>query len=66
MKNPNCDNIHCTKANGEVRLLPTGGDGNMIVCRSCYEHEMAFRRSFSKRGVKPDLPSWESLKVYEG
>jgi hypothetical protein len=56
---------------GEVRLLPTGGDGNAILCRSCLEHEISIRRrrnaelAAQKTGTSFDLPKWEDLKVYE-
>lgn len=67
MSNPNCDNDKCLSATGEVRVLPTGGDGNLILCRACFEHELRFRVT-RNRYLSPDcrfaLPSWESLKVY--
>lgn len=62
--NPNCDNNKCKRADGEVRLLPTGGDGNMILCRDCYEHEMRYRRERVAAGEPFDLPAWNELKVY--
>lgn len=49
----------------ETRLLPYGGGGNIIVGRESYEKEMAFRRERIRAGVPFDLPSWESLRVYE-
>ena len=62
---------------GEVRVLPTGGDSNAILCRSCYFREMKYRRDRNHPNAKMlgygpvldesakfDLPSWESLKVY--
>lgn len=68
MKNPNCDNDKCTASNGQVRVLPTGGDGNAILCRACFEHELRFRRE-RNRDLSKDcqfkLPTWETLKVYE-
>lgn len=64
--NPNCDGTHCEQADGEVRLLPTGGDGNAILCYACYLHEMAYRKDLVKGQMPPDLPAWKSLKVYEG
>lgn len=66
--NPNCDGSHCSRPQGEVRLLPTGGGGNLIVCRACFEHEMRWRRDRNREladDCKFDLPAWESLKVYE-
>lgn len=67
MTNPNCDGGQCRKVTGEVRVLPTGGDSNGILCRDCYAYEMQFRRE-RNRDLSPDcqfaLPAWESLRVY--
>lgn len=60
---------------GEVRLLPyDGGDGNSIVCQTCYEHIMLDRLAEAtelitsgKAGIGytfPDFPTWTNLKVY--
>jgi len=70
-QNPNCDGSHCRSKTGEVRKLPTGGSSgsNIIYCRACYEHEMAYRRdrNASVVGIIPyPLPKWEDLEVYEG
>ena len=55
---------------GESRLLPTGGGGNAILCRSCFEREITFRkevnasiRNLSTRS-RFELPAWSSLKIY--
>ena len=66
-RNNMCDGSRCKLPNGEVRLLPTGGDGNMIYCRACYEHEMSYRRERNRdMGYAAfELPKWEDLKVYE-
>jgi len=59
-----CDFNHATPR--EVRLLPTGGGGNTIVCQTCYYKEMRRRREdTNERGVDNDIPTWESLKVYD-
>jgi hypothetical protein len=49
----------------QVRLLPTGGGGNAILCRACFRREMAYRYD-RNREVKGsfDIPVWDSLKVY--
>jgi hypothetical protein len=68
VKNPNCDNDKCVSATGEVRVLPTGGDGNAILCRRCFCHEMDYLRERNKELGKDcqfKLPSWESLEVYK-
>lgn len=67
MKNPNCDNDKCTSATSEVRVLPSGGDSNLILCRACFNHEIRFREERNQKladdcKIKP--PHWESLKVY--
>lgn len=67
MKNPNCDNDKCTEANGETRVLPTGGDSNAILCFACYLHEMRFRRERNRDLAKENqfaLPAWRDLKIY--
>lgn len=67
MKNPNCDNDKCAQADGEVRVLPTGGDSNAILCRECFLHEIRFRQ-YRNMGLADDckfkLPRWEDLKIY--
>ena len=68
MKNPNCDNDKCTDPKGEVRVLPTGEQGNAILCRDCFRHELRFRVERNRElgeGCKFDLPTWDSLKVYK-
>ena len=70
LKNPNCDNDKCTHADGLVKVLPLGGDGNLIVCYSCYLHEMRYRaaRNRETKGADRDnwkIPKWQDLRVYE-
>jgi hypothetical protein len=65
--NPNCDGDHCRSDIGDVRLLPTGGGSNLILCRPCYEHEIAWRRSRNNdlaEWARFDLPAWADLTVY--
>lgn len=73
-KNPNCDNEHCREPHGEIRVLPTGpkdpisGDGcsNALLCRACFDHEIRWRKERNSEVWKPfDLPTWESLRIYE-
>lgn len=65
--NNNCDGDKCRATSGEVRVLPTGGDSNAILCRSCFNYEIAFRLE-RNRQLSADcafkLPAWESLRVY--
>src|SRR5215510_726538 len=63
--NPNCDGDHCTHSKGEVRVLPYGGGGNLILCQACYEHEINWRKERNREVASPfGLPTWESLRVY--
>ncbi len=67
MKNPNCDNDKCLSSNGEVRVLPSGGDSNLILCRSCFRHEINYRIQRNKELGKDcqfALATWNSLKIY--
>lgn len=64
-KNPDCDGSdESCKGSLEVRILPTG-DSNLILCRDCHAHEMAFRRERARSGIPFEIPAFESLKVYE-
>lgn len=68
MQNPDCQGGVCLSNKGEVRVLPAGGDANMILCRPCFFHEIAYRKERNKQLGKDcqfRLPSWDSLKVYE-
>jgi len=63
----NCDGSG-PHASGEVRVMPTGGDGNLILCRHCWNREVEYRRDRNKAlgdFAKFALPTWESGKVYE-
>lgn len=71
MSNPNCDGSG-PHSGEEVRVLPTGGSSNAILCFSCYRREMVYRRQRNSALATPQLsedakfklPAWESLKVY--
>lgn len=66
-KNPNCDGERCTSEKGEVRILPIGGGANLILCRACFEAEIAYRKERNKELAPEnrfDLPEWEALEVY--
>lgn len=68
MQNPNCDGAHCVSTSGEVRVLRSGGDSNLILCHACYRHELTWRRERNRELSKDaqfQLPDWESLKVYD-
>ena len=63
----NCDGSG-PHASGDVKLLPTGGDSNAILCRQCWENELAYRRDRNRSlGVfaQFDLPSWQDANPYD-
>lgn len=69
MENLNC-NGSGPHAAGEVRVMPMGNEpmhGNLILCRSCWQHEIEWRR---QRNIglgdfaKFDLPQWDSAPIY--
>lgn len=68
--NPNCNGEHCVNITGEVRLLPLGKQpdhGNLILCRTCFNHEIAWRKQRNLEladSAAFSLPKWEDLKVY--
>lgn len=54
----------------EVRVLPLGSNphhGNLILCRACFEREIAFRRERNRELARANwfaLPAWDSLAKY--
>jgi len=63
--NPNCDNYNCTNQNKESRILPIGNNCTLILCKSCYEHEMEYRKKCITEHVQNyELPKWEDLEIY--
>jgi len=67
--NPNCEADYCNESDGEVRLLPSGGDSNSILCHRCYKAEIIWRQDRNRElavWARFKLPTWESLKVYKG
>lgn len=73
IQNPDCCGGHCQRETGEVRVLPISRDphhGNVILCRACFEREIAWRKE-RNRELPADallafaLPKWEDLKVYD-
>jgi hypothetical protein len=60
-----CDMEQCGTTTGELRVLPETGENNSIVCRSCYEGIMAYRRREFPNVVRYGIdPKWETLNVY--
>lgn len=62
-----CDVGHTT--GNEIRKLPTGGGGNILVCRSHFLVEMEFRKNMIAKGYttwgRCEIPAWEQLEVYK-
>lgn len=68
MINPNCGGRGPCILNGEVRVLPTGGDSNAILCKLCYRREIEYRKSRNLElgtAFQFELPAWDTLKVYD-
>ena len=67
LMNPECSGSGPCILGGEVRVLPTGGDSNAILCRLCFNREIAWRKERNRELAKDcafKLPTWDSLKVY--
>ena len=67
MTNDNCDGSG-PHAAGTVRLMPTGGDGNLILCRACWRRELSYRRERNRVVADPcslfPEPCWEEGEIY--
>ena len=54
---------------GDVRVMPTGGDGNMILCLRCWLKENSYRIERNRDladFAKFDIIEWQNAKVYGG
>jgi hypothetical protein len=52
---------------GEVRVMPCGGDSNLILCRSCWLREIVYRRERNSalgEFARYSLPAWDTAEVY--
>jgi len=50
-----------------VKVLPTGGDGNAILCLACFNREMIWRRTRNldlAEENKFQIKKWNDLKIY--
>jgi hypothetical protein len=66
-KNNNCDGSHCTVTNGQVRVYPLGGGGNLHLCQSCAAHENRYRFERGRDTGEPaNFPqvNWYQCEVY--
>jgi len=67
-----CENNNCQGSEphtaGEVKVMPAGGDSNMILCCACWHKELDYREDRNREladFAKFDLPAWNDAKVYE-
>jgi hypothetical protein len=71
MTNPNCDGFGPCSGE-EVKALPIGRNpdsGNAILCKACFEREVAWRESMNSclaKDCRFSLPAWDSMEVYHG
>lgn len=66
-RNWNCDGSRCDSRSGEVRKMPLGGGANLILCRTCFAHENAYRARRGKETGRPDdwpIVQWQAAEVY--
>lgn len=52
----------------ELRVLPCGGDGNILCSKRGYLREIEGRKERNRQladDCKFDLPKWEDLRVYD-
>ena len=57
-----CDHNHLA---GDIRRLPAGGEGAMLVCRRHYNEEMTYRATSGFAALQ-EFPTWASLAPYAG
>ena len=62
--NPNCDGSHCKQETGEVRLYPTGGGGNAILCFACWANENRYNYKRGQETGNPD--NFKQINWFEG
>jgi hypothetical protein len=63
----NCDGS-APHTDGTVKLMPTGGDGNLILCRSCWQRELTYRADRNRSlgdFAQFSLPKWDDAKEYQ-
>lgn len=55
-----CDGDDCRGIHGETRSFPLGRNGNMVLCKKCFESVMAHHRRCNREGFT-DYPIWDSF-----
>jgi hypothetical protein len=63
-KNWNCCGDKCTHADGQVRVYPLGGGANLILCRSCFDHENDYRAGRGGQFNGFPLVAWSTAEPY--
>lgn len=66
-KNQNCDGAHCSQPHGIIKKLPLGGGANLLLCRSCFDNEMRYRKQRALDTKAPEnwkILNWEDLEIY--
>ena len=64
--NHNCDGSG-PHVGSESRVLPIGGEGNLILCIKCFRNEMHWRKRRNKElgtAFQFNLPEWQTLEIY--
>ena len=63
----NCDGSG-PHAVGDVRVMPTGGDGNLILCLCCWLKENTYRIERNRelgKFAQFDIIEWQNAKRYD-
>jgi hypothetical protein len=66
-KNWNCDGGRCKRPDGVVKVYPLGGGANLILCRSCFLRENAYRAMRARETGEPaNWPKveWDTAEEY--
>jgi hypothetical protein len=66
--NFNCSGSHCREPDGEVRVYPLGGGGNLILCFACFASENRFRYDRGRETKDPaNWPqvNWFGAEIYK-
>jgi hypothetical protein len=67
MQNFNCDGSG-PHTDGQVRVMAISSHGNLILCRACWNRELAWRKQRNREleaFAQFELPAFDAAKVYE-
>lgn len=66
------ENTYCNGSGphteGTVKVMSTGGGGNLLLCRACWLREITWRKERNRSlgdFAQFDLPNWNDAKSYE-